>query len=145
MNKESYNINSPNETIFTFISKGSLGEINKAVVFQEIEENVYNLVLLDYDSITDKWSDDNVSNNGDMTKVLSTVTYIINTFLESKPNAQIYIEANSTSRNKLYNRIFKNYFKDFETKIELKGFKNDEIKDYNYSEKFERFYLKLKS
>lgn len=144
MNKATYNINSPNDTIFTFISKGRNGEINKAVLFQNIEEDLFNLVLLDYDVLNETWSDENISNNGDIVKVLATVMYIITVFLASKPNVQVYIQANSETRNKLYNRLFQNYFNEFESKFEVMAYKNFEIQPYSATEKYEKFYLKLK-
>jgi hypothetical protein len=77
-------------------------------LFQHIENNDYNLALLDYDQDSQTADDEVVTNNQDMPKVLATVGQIVIDFLKSMPNARILITGNSEIRQKLYARIMRN-------------------------------------
>jgi hypothetical protein len=59
------------------------------VEFAEIRENVFNLAFGDLDETGDL-NDLIVSNNGDMYKILATVTQIVITFFSSYPDRQVY-------------------------------------------------------
>lgn len=88
---------------FNFISEGKNGTIQKVVFYQEIEPaGVFNLALGDRNPITGEIDDKIVTDNGDTEKVLATVVATIYAFLDDFPNAYIYAEGSTHSRNRLY-------------------------------------------
>ena len=141
MDKEGYILAQPSPYLFTFVSKGRMGQLTKAVVFQEISEKLFNLVLLDRDEENKTWSDNTTSNNGDMPKVMATVSQIIMLFLESQPDAKIYIEANSKSRNSLYHRILRNYQSEFELELVIEASSDGVIEKFERGKQYDYFYI----
>jgi hypothetical protein len=122
MNREHYNFRLDNSlTRYFFISKGTKGEIDKVVDFQEVSDNIYNLALGDYDFVTGLIDDSNVSDNGDMVKIFATVGQIVMDFLVKFPTKLIYIEANSLIKRKLYNRIIRNNINEIAQKLNVFG------------------------
>ena len=71
---------------FDFIIEGHLGKIDKVINYTEISEGVYNLGFGDKNLVTGEVDDEIVTNNGDMTKILTTVAYNIYIFTEKNPN-----------------------------------------------------------
>ena len=143
MNKDAYSLMSKAEGFYTFVSMGANGEILKAVLFQEIEVEYYNLVLLDYDFVNDQWSDITSSNNGDVIKIISTVVAIITMFFDNHPIAKVYFEGNTKSRNNLYQRVFENYLNEFESHYEVFGREigNDFFERFVIGKKYNSFYI----
>lgn len=141
MNKEGYTLFSTNEKIYTFESVGRYGKITKAVVFQEIDTKLYNLVLIDRDTETGHWMDDSVTNNGDLTKVMITVSKIILLFLDIEEGVKIFIQANSKSRNKLYHRIMRNYHEEFMSELKIEATINGDIENFEIGKIYESFYI----
>lgn len=96
--------------IFSFISEGRLGKIEKAVRYQEVDNNIYNLGFGDKDPITGEIDDTAVTNNGDMTKILAAVAASIYFFTEKNPNAWIYVTGSSQSRIRLYRMAINKHY-----------------------------------
>lgn len=69
-------------------------------VLVDKELSLYNLSLLD--AYEGGVSDENVSNNNDMPKVLATVYQTMLHFFQSSPHAIIIFEGSTTSRTRLY-------------------------------------------
>jgi hypothetical protein len=141
MNKESYTLFSPEENIYYFESKGANGLIIKAVFFNEYEPNVYNMALMDYDISLDQYSDMSSSNNGDMSKVLTTVAEIVHDYLQHNPINIVYFEGNTALKNKLYNRIIKNNYEFFANFYEIRGKKGDSQEFYSIDCQYDGFYI----
>jgi hypothetical protein len=117
MKKESYTLFANSENTYNFVSVGSKGEILKGVYFEEIDTNLYNLVLLDYDTESKTWSDESVSDNGDIVTVMATIVQIIGLFLNKNNESVVFFKGNTVSRQKLYNRIIHNYFTELSEKL----------------------------
>jgi hypothetical protein len=60
-------------TRFKFQSKGRRGVFEKVVFITPISDEMYNLALVDYNAATDEYSDQTITDNGDMPQVLATV------------------------------------------------------------------------
>jgi hypothetical protein len=106
MNQEGYSfVNNAHTTIYTFVSVGEKGTFSKVVIFQSLYQNLYNLILADYDIVTNNFDDKNITNNGDIVKILATVIKIIQDFTAQNPDAFVYIEGNTPLKQRLYNRI----------------------------------------
>jgi hypothetical protein len=108
---------------YFFVSTGKQ-KIAKVVDFVPFRKfNAVNLAFGDLradGSIDDK----NVSNNGDIVKVLATVIEILRRFTESEPDVMIYIEGSTSERTKLYTRILKNYYPLFSKEFNIVGIVN---------------------
>lgn len=141
MNKDTYTLFSPENNIYYFESKGVNGNIVKAVVFSEYEENIFNMALLDYDFQTEEFSDMSSSNNGDMTKVLATVAVIVDAFLQNNPSYTVYFEGNTKAKNKLYNRIIKNNYDFLVENYEIRGRIEDKQDIYFKENQYDGFYI----
>lgn len=103
MNYEPYEfIFNEENTHFTFQSIGKRGVFDKAIAFTPIGDNIYNLALLDFDPEDQNYTDQNVTDNGDMPLVLATVMTIILDYLNQFPDRKVYLIGNSRSRTRLY-------------------------------------------
>ncbi len=144
MKKEGYLLNRPTPLLYTFVSRGKNGVIPKAIALQEIDIQLYNLALLDYDEENKVWLDDSNTNNGDLSKIMATVAQTIVLFLDSNPTFCIYIEANSNSRNRLYHRIMTNYQAEFELYFNIEASINDKREPFDIGKKYDNFYIRKK-
>ena len=115
--------------------------ILKAVVFQFTEDNIYNLALLDYLPDTNLWDDSADSNNGDIVKIMATVSVCIIEFLNSNPTCSVLITGNTASRTRLYNRIAKNYAHEFEAELEIMVDSVDGLVPITFENEHEIFYI----
>jgi len=110
---------------YFFVSTGKQ-RIAKAVDFIPLGiRNTANLTFGDLrpdGSIDDK----NVSNNGDIGKVLATLIGIIREFTELEPDSMIYIEGSTVERTKLYTRILTTYYPIFSKEFSIVGVINRE-------------------
>jgi hypothetical protein len=89
-------------THFKFLSTGKRGVVEKAITFTLIEDDVYNLALLDFDPLTQNYTDQNITDNGDMPEILATVMAIIKDYLSQHTHHKIYLIGNTLSRTRLY-------------------------------------------
>jgi hypothetical protein len=109
MNKEPYEFESVvlegADVAYRFVSVGKKGNLTKLVAFQNIQANLYNLALLDYDEATKTIDDESISDNGDMSRVLSTTWKIMFHFLQSFPEKEVAIHGNTDTKQKLYKRL----------------------------------------
>ena len=90
---------------FDFLSVSPERTIRKAVIFTPLSTHkVFNMALVDVrpdGSICDK----TISNNGDLEKIMATVFQCVAQFFEFYPQANIYVQANTPARNRLYRII----------------------------------------
>jgi hypothetical protein len=140
MNKEGYEYLREGEVFYTFLSIGKK-EIPKIVYFQEIESKMYNLVLTDVDFQTNSLSDTATSNNGDLPKIMATVVHILFAFLNSTPDACVILEGNTTSKQKLYNRLVSNNYEELNDLIDIKIPSKKGLVYYQIGDKANTFYI----
>ncbi|HWK03504.1 MAG TPA: hypothetical protein VNS58_07725 [Puia sp.] len=105
---------------YTFVSTGRM-RIIKAVDFTPLDiENIYNLGFGDL--LPDGSLDVTVtSNNGDILKVLSTVVQITRDFTTRFPGVEIFFIGSTEERTKLYARILKMYYREFNKEFKISG------------------------
>lgn len=119
------------ETPYTyqFISEGKRGKIYKIVIFQETEaKGFFNLGFGDKDNETGELLDDTiVSDNGDSEKVLATVVAIVYLFTDENPDAYIYAEGSTPSRNRLYRKGITKFLKQALKDFYIYGLVSEEV------------------
>lgn len=111
---------------YQFVSKGKQGEITKIVAFEDIGNDVYNLVLVDYDVETGYLDDEKMSNNQDIAKIMATIFRIVNDFIIKFPQNSIFIQANNEIKRRLYNRIVSNNLEEILQQYYVFGVLEDE-------------------
>ena len=86
-------------------------KVEKIVLYEEINEGVFNLAFGDKDITTGHINDRIVTNNGDTEKVLATVISTVYTFFDKNPNAYIFATGSTHTRNRLYRRGIQSTYK----------------------------------
>jgi hypothetical protein len=127
---------------YRFESIGPRGIVQKFVLFEEMEDGMFNLAFGD---IVDGRTDDSlVSNNHDIEKTISTVVKAIRLFFEDKPNAVLGFDAVDERRLKLYNRIISKRFEEIINEFEVFGFQEGEKRNYSPGNFYTKFEIRLK-
>lgn len=132
------------KTHYHFQSTGKRGVFEKAIAFSPLNDNVYNLALLDFDPATGEYSDDTITDNGDMREVLATVLKIALKFLAQNPYQTVFIQGNSDSRTRLYQIALGKLFPDVNAFLLIKGYKNGQWSDFEPNGSFESFLIERK-
>ena len=119
----SYNVYN-NFMIFEFDSIGIKGTIKKAIIYEQVKHNTYNLALVNV--VDDKYDDDLIeTNNGDIVKILTTIYQSINDFFDRYPDCYVEIIGNTEQKVKLYSKLVERYYNILIDKYQLNGyFKN---------------------
>ena len=134
---------SASNLMYVFLSIGKQGTIPKIVMYEEIDDNFYNVAFGDYDPITKEISDEVVSNNGDMVKILATVIGTMQDFFAFYPNAKIMIQGSTPLRTRLYQRIIKNNLSEIATEFKVEALlEEDSVPEYpNFDNQYQIFHL----
>jgi hypothetical protein len=133
MNKKPYEFkrkiltDNPDFYAYTFVSVGKQGEIAKLVAFQPVSDETYNLALVDYDETTETYDDETTTNNGDMGRVLATTWAIMLYFLQTFPQKSVWINGNTDTKKKLYNRLVANNLYELQVLYEVYGLTNQVV------------------
>ncbi|MBO9573751.1 MAG: hypothetical protein J7497_16315, partial [Chitinophagaceae bacterium] len=87
--------------VYDFVSKGIKGEIEKRIAFQPLQGSlVFNVAF--GNKVGDAIDDYSVSDNKDMTKIISTVATAIELFLTVYPDRYVYCCGSTMGRTRLY-------------------------------------------
>jgi hypothetical protein len=131
-------------SIFRFVSVGKK-EIIKIVEFQKTTKTaVYNLAMGDR---VDKrsFSDMEISNNGDIKKVLTTVVNIVQIYTKKYPARSIFIAGNTTLKTSAYQRIIRMYYPVFINEFDIWGYIDPDTKEkFNVRNNYVAFIVKRK-
>ncbi|WEK34205.1 MAG: hypothetical protein P0Y53_17090 [Candidatus Pseudobacter hemicellulosilyticus] len=88
--------------LFEFVSIGKRGNIRKRVEFQQTQwSNVFNLAFGDVDDMG-ALNDRQVTDNGDMVKVLATIGSVVREYASRHPERSILIVGSTPGRARLY-------------------------------------------
>ncbi|HTI92472.1 MAG TPA: hypothetical protein VL727_17880 [Puia sp.] len=152
MNLERYEvIKSIDHFEYEFYSEGSKGRIRKLVRFQPFSNDAgefFNLVFgdLDEDEAGMFIDDSVISNNEDADKILATIAHIALHFTNMFPNAEIYAEGSTASRNRLYRMAINRRLKDIKKLFTICGVTEDnEIEPFIRIKNYIGFVVKRKS
>ena len=113
------------EAIFyAFTSISAQKAIQKIIIFTPINQDTYNLALVDLLE-SGELSDTAVSGNQDMEQVLSTVIQIILHFLQDKPMVSILFRGSTPGRTRLYRAIIGKYWTEIAGLCMVEGVTSD--------------------
>lgn len=141
--KNSYPISKLNSIQgYSFVSIGEQGRILKVVLYQLLDRNRYNLAFGDW--INEDVNDKIISNNNDLSKVISTVAQTVYKFTEEYPDAIIEIEGVDIKRTKLYNTVFKRRFFEIKETFHVAGIVNESRETYNPNKTYDKFEVQRK-
>ena len=142
MNEPTYRVDFDSENdYYIFESIGTNGIIHKVVAFNKMEENLYNLGFGDYDLQSRTVNDTNVSDNGDMIKVLATVISIAVKFLSESPMIYIHVEGSNNIRTQLYQRIINRNYDYLIRSYKIYGLINGILEQYEINKSYESFMI----
>jgi hypothetical protein len=146
MESQVYKISAVNKFAFVFLSTGKK-DLIKLVLFDEIEDHVYNVALstvLENGSV----SYDDKINNGDTVKVLATVVECIRFFAESHPDETIFFMGDTPQKNRIYHEILSRHYDEFITEFSIFGVTINEqrtdVEKFKREKNFSGFYLRKK-
>ncbi len=127
---------------FTFKSQSEDRTVVKVVQFSQVQENVYNLGLADFDA--GKLEFRVSSNNHDLVKVIGTVSEIIRHFTNLFPEREVFITGEER-RMKLYNLVIKRRWTEIEPIFWVFGLVEDEWTSFIPGEHYQALKIKRKT
>ena len=134
-----------NLTTFEFLSEGSKGSIIKFVQFQQMNlPNLYNLAFGDFNTVTGKFDDKVITDNGDSEKVLATIVAAVYAFTAQYPDAWVYATGSTATRTRLYRMGINKYFDIVKEDFDIMGEQQSEWKWYHKGEDYQAFAVHLK-
>jgi hypothetical protein len=140
MIRESYPLNiETSETVFKFDSIGTKGIIKKIICFENAGDDYWNLGF--GDETENDWSDVNISNNGDIFKVMETVAQATLIFSNRFPERIIVINPVDFKRKRLYNSIFRRRNVEISALFTIYASLNDDFFEYRAKIEFDFFLL----
>jgi hypothetical protein len=129
---------------FRFSSMGKR-EIIKVVQFQKTAKvGIYNLAMGDMlDGAV--FSDTEISDNGDIRKVLTTVVNIVQIYTRKYPKRSVFITGNTSLKTNAYQRVIRMYYPVFIDEFEIWGYLNEDVKEpFNLKNNYIAFVVKRK-
>lgn len=138
----SYNFKkSENGLVYSFISTGPKGQIEKVVGFDLIDNNKTNNLSL-ADRKGDRLEDVSLSNNGDIFKIFNTIAEIFTDFVNDFTNVRIFFEGNTLGKNVSYARTLTNRLaKIYEQGFIVQGYIDGNWESYKKGQNYEAFLL----
>lgn len=120
----------PNEakTRFSFQSIGPKGIIEKEIRFTKLDENLWNLGFADllHGSLDDR----QISNNGDLVQVISTVAKAALEFSKTWPARRLLIVPVDEKRKRLYQVIFRRHIATINKRFQVQGFEENRSENW---------------
>ena len=145
MNYKSYTLHtSKGNTRFQFQSIGRRGTFEKVILLDLLDDDIYNLALLDYNPVSQKYSDLSITDNGDMPEILATVIKAITAFLNQYQNKKIYFEGSTRSRTTLYQIAINKVYNSNNQGLIIRVLKNEEWHPFEPNINFEGFLIEKK-
>jgi hypothetical protein len=132
-----------NHTVFLFDSIGKYGTIEKAIIYTEIEKNLYNLAIA---NLNDEYLDDKTeTNNGDFIKIFATIYQSILSFITFNQSATVLIDGNTKQKKNVYCKLVSKYYDMLTVNFKIGASLNDIIVPFVKDMIYDKIYLKLKT
>jgi len=109
----------------------SLGKTRIQKVVDFVPYGIHNVIHFGFGDLRPDGSIDDKanSNNGDIVKVLATIIEILREFTSHHPETAIYFRGSTLERTRLYTRIIKTYYAEFNKEFKLLVMIGDEDKN----------------
>lgn len=107
---------------YEFLSSGNKGTIRKVVLYQHLEDDIFNLAFGDWDEESQTISDTARSNNNDQEMVLATVAATVVESLEFHPGAIVLAQGSTEARTRLYQTGINKYLAEISVQFDIQGF-----------------------
>lgn len=132
-----------NHTVFLFDSVGKYGVIEKAIIYTEIETNIYNLALA---NLKGEYLDDKTeTNNGDFIKIFATIYKSILSFITFNQSATVLIDGNTEQKKNVYCYLISKYYNMLNINFDISVSINGGILPFEKDVIYDKIYLKLKT
>ncbi|PSL24677.1 DUF6934 family protein [Dyadobacter jiangsuensis] len=140
MAQSHYSFNSTdNEFLFSFISEGPNGNIEKRVQFSPMDGVTFNLGFGDWIEENGEIDDMAVPNNGDIELVLGTVIQVLRFFLSEHAGARVFLTGSTPARTRLYRLIINTNFDVIKAEFDIAGFRNGKWSRFEKNVDYESF------
>lgn len=114
-------------SIFDFVSIGRKGNILKRIEFTPTEmPGFFNLAFGDINE-NGEIDDYSISDNGDRNKVLATVAYVVEIYLNKYPDRWVYFRGSTLERTRLYRMAIGLNLEELSLKFEIYADQKDEV------------------
>ena len=144
MNLPRYPIVASDPFLYHFYSEGPKGRIKKAVIYAQIEDNLFNLAFGDWDEQLRRINDSSRTNNNDRDMVLATVGFTALDFTNQFPDAEILAEGSTSARTRLYQMEIANNLLEINKFFAIEGFINGEWEYFKHGKNYEAFLIQRK-
>jgi hypothetical protein len=146
MNYEAYELSANTEnTRFQFQSIGKRGIFEKVILLTPLSETIFNLALLDFNSVSREYDDLSVTDNGDMPLVLATAFAGIRLFMNSNPNKSVYFTGSTLPRTRLYQIAISKVYNPQNDEFIIYGRRNDIWRSFELNQNYDSFLIVKKS
>jgi hypothetical protein len=144
MNQSKYTVITDDPHLYLFFSEGPRGTITKAVLYSQVEENLFNLGFGNWNEKLREVDDSTRSNNGDRDKILATVAFTTLDFTNQFPNALIVAEGSTPARTRLYQMGIASNLMEINEIFEIYGFLAGRTERFERGRNYEAFLIKRK-
>lgn len=131
--------------VFSFISESKDKRIEKLIMYDPIEVDLYNLAFGDRKNKDTLDIDDKiVSNNNDFSKIFSTIVHTFPKFFEKNPASSIFFQGSTKQRTKVYGWIISRRYKEFNLEYDIFGGSGDSIENFVKLKEYEYYIIQKK-
>jgi hypothetical protein len=141
MNLPKYQVAASTPYLYHFYSEGPQGSIKKAIIYAQIEDNLFNLAFGDWDEESRRINDSSRTNNQDRDKVLATVAFTALDFTNQFPHVEIFAEGTTSARTRLYQMEIGNNLMEINRYFKIEGFVNGEWEFFLRGKNYEAFLI----
>ncbi|MBL0192332.1 MAG: hypothetical protein IPQ18_13550 [Saprospiraceae bacterium] len=127
--------------IYEFVSVGPKGNVLKTVIYQHIDDNIYNLAFGDRDSLSGNIDDLVVTDNHDAEIVLATVASTLFDFFDNYNGTIVLAKGSTRSRTRLYRRYLTILLEIIEQNFLLFGELNGEVERFQKNKDYSSFLI----
>ena len=138
MSGTTYKITKEEDLVFSFVSKGPKGEIEKLIRYDQLSDDLYNLGFGDRIEDTLFFDDRVTSDNRDIRTVIATVIGTLPLFFAQHPGSYVHFRGSDERRTRFYKWIIERYLETYTAYYEIYGTRNgitelfEKGKDYEY-------------
>ena len=113
--------------VFEFMSLGKKGMIPKRIEFTSTDlPNIVNMAFGDIDE-NGEIDDYSISDNGDRNKILATIAYVVEIYLNMYPDKWVYFRGSTQERTRLYRMAVGLNFNELAERFDIYAEQSDTI------------------